>query len=387
MLRSEPAPRARVLVVDDSAFMRRLVSDVIAEDAAFEVVGTARDGMHAMQQVAALNPDLVTLDIDMPGQDGLATLQQIMTTAPRPVIMLSAGGADGGVEATLRALELGAVEFVRKPSGTISLDLDGVRDQLHDALRAAVCTNRSLLATEGAVAAQRATPIRVAALSAAPHRSSPTVGVVRRHEFANAPATRLICIAASTGGPAALSHVVPALPRFEHAAVCIVQHMPSGFTTSLARRLDERSRLTVREASHGEPVLAGHAYVAPGGMHLRVNRVHGALTCLLDDAPTLWGVRPAADHLFRSAADAVGDGCIGVVLTGMGCDGAEGLFAIRHAGGSGLVQDVASSVIPGMPNAALRHAGADHIVALPALAELVTALALAAPQPRMPRAI
>lgn len=363
--------RPRVLVVDDSAFMRRLVSDVIGEQGEFEVVGTARDGVHAMAQVRALNPDIVTLDVDMPGQDGLTTLRQIMADAPRPVIMLSAGGADGGVEATLRALELGAVEFVRKPSGAISLDLELVREQLLEALRAAACTNRALIGGSAATADDlfggasiRGTSVRGALADSTQSRP---------HARA---ASAVICLAASTGGPAALTHVVPHLPRFDHVAVCIVQHMPAGFTRSLAQRLDASSRLTVREATHGEPLLAGHAYIAPGGQHLRIALRGEDTVCALDDGPARWGVRPAADYLFTSAAELFGLDCIGVVMTGMGCDGAEGLFAVRHAGGCGIVQDVESSVIPGMPNAALRHAGADHVASLGTMAELITALAL-----------
>jgi two-component system chemotaxis response regulator CheB len=353
--RPQPARRTRVLVVDDSAFMRRLVSDIILESGAFDVVGTARDGVHAVSQVRALDPDIVTLDIDMPGQDGLAALRDIMAEAPRPVVMLSAGGRDGGADATLRALELGAVEFVRKPSGAISLDLDDVREQLLEALHAAACTNRDTLSAGGATrTGDRAVPD-------SPRARSPRVAVP------SSPATGVVCIAASTGGPAALARLMPSLNRWADTAVLIAQHMPPGFTQSLAQRLDGGSPLTVREATHGEPILAGHAYVAPGGRHLRVGVIEGMPSCLIDDGPTLWGVRPAADHLFRSAAAVFGARCTGVVMTGMGCDGAEGLFAVRHAGGRGIVQDVESSVIAGMPSSALRHAGADAVVSLDAL--------------------
>ncbi len=350
--------RARVLVVDDSAFMRRLVSDVIGDSGEFDVVGTARDGAHALQQLHALDPDIITLDVDMPGQDGLDALRQIMTESPRPVVMLSAGGADGGVEATLRALELGAIEFVRKPSGTISLDLARVREQLLDALRAAAATNRATLVPSPAHPRTRA--------SLDPTHP-PTLAESGRA------ATHVVCIAASTGGPAALTHVVPLLPRFSSAAVLIVQHMPAGFTRSLAQRLDVMSRLTVCEVAHQQPLIAGHAYVAPGGLHFRVAMTNGAPVAMLDTAVPLWGVRPAADHLFVSASRVFGARSTGVVLTGMGCDGADGLFAIRHAGGRGIVQDAATSVIPGMPNAALRHAGAEHVVALNEIADVIAA--------------
>ena len=351
--------RRRILIVDDSAFMRRLVSDLVRDSGEFDVVGTARDGVHAIEQVRALDPDIVTLDVDMPGQDGLATLEQIMREAPRPVVMLSAGGADGGAEATLRALELGAVEFVRKPSGAISLDLDIVRDQLLDALRAATSMNRDTL---GARIGNVMPP--------ATHVGDPHAAHRRGPERAHA-ATQVICIAASTGGPAALMQVVPRLPRFAHAAVIIVQHMPAGFTTSLAQRLDSVAQLSVLEARHDKPILAGHAYVAPGGFHLRLLKGETGAIAVLDTLPTRWGVRPAADYLFESAATAFGAASVGVVLTGMGSDGAAGLFAIRHAGGRGIVQDAESAVIAGMPLAALRHAGADSVVPLDQVAAAI----------------
>lgn len=362
MSASEPrttGARTRVLVVDDSAFMRRLISDVIADSGEFDVVGTARDGVHAVSQVRVLDPDIVTLDVDMPGQDGLAALREIMAEAPRPVIMLSAGGSDGGVEATLRALELGAVEFVRKPSGAISLELGEVREQLLEALRAAACTNRAQL-----LAANR-TRLPAGSSSREPR------------ELREETATSVICVASSTGGPAALSRVIPALPLMPGTAVLVAQHMPPGFTDSLARRLDASTRWRVREAVHEAPILAGHVYVAPGGRHLRVGQRAHAPRCELDDGPTVWGVRPAADHLFRSAAAVYGPACTGVVLTGMGCDGAQGLFAIRHAGGKGIVQDAASSVIPGMPMAALQHAGAEAVVALDQMADTIVAVSAA----------
>jgi two-component system chemotaxis response regulator CheB len=349
-------PRRRVLVVDDSAFMRRLVSDVVQSSGEFEVVGTARDGHDALRQVVALDPDLITLDVDMPELDGLAALECIMRDHPRPVVMLSAGGSDGGADATLRALERGAVDFVRKPSGAISLDLESVGEQLLDALRAASTVTQF----DRPVAMER---IEAAVTVAAPAdaKPSPALGTL----------SHVICIAASTGGPAALAQLVPALPAWTDAAVLVVQHMPVGFTASFARRLDAASRLTVHEAVHGEPVRAGHVYVAPGGWHLRVAGTAERPVLQLDDAAPLWGVRPAADLLFASAAETLGARCIGVVLTGMGRDGAEGLKAIRQMGGGALVQDAYSSIVPGMPEAARRTAGADDVVALHRMAHAI----------------
>ncbi|HYW30796.1 MAG TPA: chemotaxis response regulator protein-glutamate methylesterase [Gemmatimonas sp.] len=352
---------SRVLVVDDSAFMRRLVSDVVSSSGEFTVVGTARDGEDALHQVAALDPDIVTLDVDMPSVDGLDALRRIMRTSPRPVVMLSGGGVDGGAAATIRALELGAVDFVRKPSGAISLDLDEVRDRLLDALRAAACTNRETL-----IAQRRdLMPDRRPQRSGGIDTNSTDAFSIARH------ATGVVCIAASTGGPAALARVIPRLPRFEQCAVLIVQHMPAGFTVSFATRLHGLSRLSVHEARDGEALLAGHAYVAPGGRHMRLAGMLGSPVLRLDDGPTEWGVRPAADPLFLSASALFGRAVLGVVLTGMGRDGAAGLQAIRQAGGLGVVQDRDSAVIAGMPEAALRLAGADYVESLESIADVI----------------
>jgi len=347
----------RVLVVDDSAFMRRIVSDIVAASGEFEVVGTARDGVDALRQVAALQPDIVTLDIDMPRLDGLDVLRQIMRDHPRPVVMLSAGGSDGGADATMRALELGAVEFVRKPSGAISLDFEDVSGELLAALRAAACTNLEMLPRS---------------LSAVQSPASGQAGALSHHGVS---ATQIVCIAASTGGPAALARVIPRLPRFARTAVVIVQHMPAGFTASLASRLHAVSRLSVREVRNGDPLLAGHAYVAPGGYHVRVAVVNGSASLFLDGGAPEWGVRPAADPLFKTASVAFGEAAVGVVLTGMGRDGADGLAAIRRAGGVGIIQHRESAVIAGMPDAALRIAGAEHVVMLE---EVATTIAQAA---------
>ena len=354
---SERPALRRVLVVDDSAFMRRMVSEVVTSSGEFTVVGTARDGEDALRKVHALNPDIVTLDVQMPGLDGLDALGYIMSEVPRPVVMLSAGGADGGVEATLRALELGAVDFVRKPSGPISLDLGQVREELLDALRAASCTN--LRGVHVLARIQR----RVASTR---KLSADAVGTTVQ---------RVVCIAASTGGPAALTQVIPRLARDLEAAVLVVQHMPKGFTASLAQRLDSISALTVSEAVHGTLVRNGHVYIAPGGQHMRVTKgaSNGEVRMQLNEEPTMWGVRPAADPLFISASQVFGREVVGVVLTGMGRDGAEGLRVLRQGGALGVVQDRESAVIAGMPMAALQHAGADFVVPLHAVAQTIGA--------------
>ena len=339
----------RVLVVDDSAFMRRLISQILEESGEFQVAGVARDGSEALGLVHALNPDIVTLDVDMPELDGLGALGYIMSEAPRPVVMLSAGTTKGGQAATLKALELGAVDFVLKPSGAISLDLATIAPQLLDALRAAATANPA-----GLRQLQRRTPI-----------------IVERPSSSGPPATNAVVIAASTGGPRALASIVPHLPRGLSAAVLIVQHMPRGFTKSFAQRLDSMSAIRIAEAEEGETVVHGRAYVAPGGRHMTLRQASAGPVIALNDRPPVWGVRPAADLLFHSAAEVFGSSTLAGVLTGMGRDAADGTRAIRNAGGRAVVQDRATATIFGMPSAAMQHAGADCVAALPDIGRLI----------------
>lgn len=340
------APRT-VLVVDDSAFMRKLVAEMVDGAGDFRVVGTARNGRDALSKVHSLNPDLVTMDVEMPELDGIGALGYIMSEAPRPVIMLSGAATGDAGDLTIRALELGAVDFVRKPSGPISLDLGTVREQLLEALRAADQVN-----------------LRGVEVLAKPH--APAQRVPAAETRTAGAATRVVVIAASTGGPRALAEIIPRLPRDLDAAVLVVQHMPPGFTRSLAERLDAQSDMRVVEAAHGDVVRTNRVYVAPGGWHMRVERAPGLgpPTIALDDSPTIWGVRPSADPLFHSAALVFGARAIGVVLTGMGRDGAAGLRAIHDAGGAGLAQDRDSSIIYGMPHAAALGGGVDRILPL-----------------------
>jgi two-component system chemotaxis response regulator CheB len=343
-----------VLVVDDSAFMRKLVSEMVDGSGEFRVIGTARNGLEALKKIHALDPDLVTLDIEMPELDGIGVLGYIMSETPRPVVMLSGAASGPGRDLTIRALELGAVDFVKKPGGPISLDLDRVRDRLLDALRASREVNL------------RGMPMLA--------RRSNAPGVAHTLVGGGSWATRAVAIAASTGGPRALADLIPALRSDLDAAVLIVQHMPAGFTKSLAERLDLHSRLTVAEACDGERVVHNRVYLAPGGQHMRVRVQGGTPVIALDTSPPVWGVRPSADPLFKSVADVFGAASIGVVLTGMGRDGAEGMRAIHAAGGLGVAQDRATSIIYGMPHAALLAGGVDQVLPLQAIAGAVSDL-------------
>ena len=342
-----------VLVVDDSAFMRRVIGEIIDRSGEFRVVGTARNGHDALRQIHALAPDIVTLDVEMPELDGVETLGYIMSETPRAVVMLSAAATQGGVDLTLRCLELGAVDFVRKPTGAGSHDLSSVAATLLDALRAATEVN-----------------LQGVQLLARPRFVTQSPVLRSRSD-----ATVAVAIACSTGGPRALAEVIPGLPGDLLAAVLVVQHMPPGFTRSLANRIDGMSELRVTEAEHGEPVVVNRVYLAPGGLHMRVvSSGPAAWTIALDEGPAVHGVRPSADRLFESVAEQFGPASIGVVLTGMGKDGAEGLRAIRAAGGAGIVQDRATSTIYGMPQAALKRAGAERIVGLPAVAPTIVSM-------------
>jgi two-component system, chemotaxis family, protein-glutamate methylesterase/glutaminase len=322
--------------------MRKLVTEILSTSGEFRVVGTARNGLDALKQIHALDPEIVTLDVEMPELDGLQALGYIMSETPRPVVMLSALDSPNGGELTIRALELGAVDFVHKPSGSPRDTAELLAARLLDALRAASCVN----------------------LRGVPMLARPSL--VERGAVAvdHGAATSAVVIAASTGGPRALAEVIPKLPAGLDAAVLVVQHMPAGFTTSLASRLNAMSALGVTEARHGDRIEHGRVYIAPGGMHMRVIDVAGLPVIALDQTPPIWGVRPSADPLFRSAAHRFGPALVGVVLTGMGRDGAEGLRAIRDRGGYAIVQDRATSIVYGMPQAALATAGADRMLPL-----------------------
>jgi two-component system chemotaxis response regulator CheB len=334
--RSDPVT---VLVVDDSVFMRRMISDMIERFPGFCVIGVAADGQEALRSIAELDPDVVTLDIEMPRLDGFAVLEKVMSSRPRPIVVLSAYTGAGSDEA-LRALDLGAVDFVAKPSGPISFDLAMVEAQLLEALQAASAADIQALLRE------RARKL----LSPIP---APSVGD-----------DAAVAIAASTGGPRALAYVLGALPANLGAPVLVVQHMPPGFTTTLADRLSGVARLPVAEASGGESVVPNRVWIAPGDFHMRVRRLGDEVRIALDQRELICGTRPAADALFLSLAEVYGERCVGVVLTGMGRDGAVGLTAIRAACGRTIAQDRESSVVYGMPGRAVEVGAAERAVPL-----------------------
>ncbi|MBK8249022.1 MAG: response regulator [Gemmatimonadetes bacterium] len=354
--------RPRVLVVDDSALIRRLVADIIAESGDFDVVGEASSGEEAITACLALDPAVVTLDIEMPGLSGLETLGYLMSESPRPVVIVSGGITRRGEDLVVQALELGAVDFVRKPSVGTTLDVDTLRTRVLQALRAA---------THGHLEPPKVVPRRPWRRGTAPR--------VREARDREVPASRLLVIATSTGGPKALTELCSTLALPDGTAGVIVQHMPAGFTHTLARRLDEVAEGRVTECTEGCPLFAGEWSVLAGGAQWVVTRVNGMTR--LRRAPEIGGpIRPAADPLLTSAVGAFGAQVDAVILTGMGRDGAHGARLVREAGGRVLVQSPESAAIGGMPQAALDVAGADWCGPLDRLAAAISTMCAGSPQ-------
>lgn len=337
----------RALIVDDSALMRDLLSTMLNADPEIEVVGTAGDPYQAREAIKKLNPDVITLDVEMPRMDGLSFLEKIMTLRPMPVVMVSSL-TQRGAEVTIRALELGAVDYFAKPT------VDLVRG----------IEKRALELTDKVKMAARA---QVRALQ---HKPFGEETKARKLTFKTT--EKVVAIGSSTGGVEALRQVIAPLPA-NCPAMLVTQHMPPGFTATFAQRLNTLTAATVKEAVDGERVLPGHVYIAPGAHHLRMARSGANYLCRLDDGPPVTGHKPSVDVLFNSFAEVVGENGIGVILTGMGKDGAEGLLAMRKTGAATIGQDEASCIVYGMPKAAFEAGAVEEQFDLTKIAEAILA--------------
>ncbi|WP_276327707.1 protein-glutamate methylesterase/protein-glutamine glutaminase [Kiloniella majae] len=335
----------KVLVVDDSALMRELLTALLSQDPTIEVVGSATDPYQARQMIKQLLPDVITLDIEMPRMDGLSFLEKIMTLRPMPVVMVSSL-TQQGAEATLNALELGAVDFFPKPKLDMKRGIEQRADELIHKVKTAALAKVKTLERE---------PEAQLALNPLSNIKFSTT-------------EKVIVIGASTGGVEALRVVIKNLPA-NSPAVLVTQHMPEKFTKTFAERLNKISAVSVSEAKHGERVLPGHVYIAPGGKHLKLHRSGANYLCQLTDEEAVSGHKPSVDVLFRSTCEAAGKNAIGVILTGMGKDGAAGMLELQKVGAKTFGQDEASCVVYGMPKAAYEIGAVEHQVPLKKMAE------------------
>jgi two-component system chemotaxis response regulator CheB len=338
--------KTRVLVVDDSALIRRLLAEIVNGAPDLECVGAAADPLQAREMIRALNPDVLTLDVEMPRMDGLDFLERLMRLRPMPVVMVSTL-TERGSEVTLRALELGAIDFVSKPKMDIA---HGMRDYAEE-----------IAAKIRVAAASRPRLPRVAASGARP------IAALGNRILST---EKLIIVGASTGGTEAIKDFLVELPS-DCPGILITQHMPEAFTKSFAARLDNLCRISVKEAGQGERILPGHAYVAPGNWHLLLRRSGANYMTQLSDGPPVNRHRPSVDVLFQSAAEHAGRNAIGVILTGMGKDGAQGMLTMKQAGAWNIAQDETSCVVFGMPKEAIAAGGVDEVLPLPAIAQAV----------------
>lgn len=337
--------RVRVLVVDDSALMRKLIPMILERDPDIEVVGTAMDGAFALRKIAELQPDVVTLDLEMPRMDGIETLRMIMRDVPLPVIVFSTHSKEGAYS-TFKALALGAIEFVAKPRDAAAGHLDPIAYELIEKIK---------------VAKRASGTKKIPALDVEPPRPA------KRKSCPVIPPSRIIAIGISTGGPNALQYLLSQIPADLPVAFVVVQHMPEGFTDMFARRLDECCALDVQEAKSGDLLIAGRVLICPGNRHMMVRRMPRGEMVVLSDTPPINGHRPSADVLFHSVAQEFALTAVGILMTGMGEDGAEGLGAIKAAGGMTIAQSEDTCVVAGMPRAAIVKGYANRILPLQGL--------------------
>ncbi len=354
--------KIRVLIVDDSALVRQLLGEMLAQDPGIEVVGSAADPYQAREKIKRLNPDVLTLDVEMPRMDGLTFLSNLMRLHPMPVLMVSTL-TERGADTTLRALELGAVDFVSKPKTDLAHTLTDYATEIIAKIK---------MTAHARLRPPTASPPRPPVTAIADRVVDPKLSadaVLARtqppHHFKTT--DKIIAIGASTGGTEAIKEVLMRLP-VDTPGVVISQHIPEAFSGPFARRMDSLSPMTVFEAQDGQQILPGHVYIAPGDRHLLVMRDGARYICKLNDGPPVNRHRPSVDVMFRSVAQNVGPNALGAILTGMGDDGARGLKEMHEAGAATIAQDEKTSVVWGMPGEAVKHGGVDQILPLDAVA-------------------
>ncbi|MBN9368618.1 MAG: chemotaxis response regulator protein-glutamate methylesterase [Comamonadaceae bacterium] len=356
--------KIRVIVVDDSALVRSLLAEIINRQRDMECIGTANDPLVAREMIRELNPDVITLDVEMPRMDGIDFLGRLMRLRPMPVVMISTL-TERGAEVTMRALELGAVDFVAKPRVGLASGLNELASQIVDKIRVAAVArvHRVAAPASGPASTAAGAPVTAAIPPAAPS------GLLGRLST-----EKIIAIGASTGGTEAIREVLVRMPP-DSPAIVITQHMPPGFTTSFAARLNSLCQITVKEAVNGERILPGHAYIAPGGTQFHIARSGANYVAVVDDAPPVNRHKPSVEVLFKSVAAVAGRNAYGVMLTGMGADGAVAMREMKDAGSYNYVQDEASCIVFGMPREAIAHGAADEVLPLTQIAgALVTRL-------------
>ena len=380
--------KIRVLVTDDSAFMRQVISDILSTDPELEVIDRARNGLECLDKCKKLQPDVVTLDIEMPLMSGLEALERLMKEHPVPVVMLSSLTREGA-DATIRALELGAFDFVTKPSGSISLDIHKVADRLIQRVKTAALTGRRNKPADRPntnkkppAAAEAVSPPQPPALAwshpvkaAKPATPAAAMPAPNAKPIRKGAQGKLVVLGTSTGGPKALQTVLTAIPASFPAPIAIVQHMPAGFTRSLAQRLDSLCRIRVTEVQDGEVLQPSTAYIAPGGYHFEVHAGSGQLMARLTQEEPRAGHRPSVDVLFESASRLTNVEKWAILMTGMGNDGTKGLQQMKQTGSvTTIVEDESTCVVFGMPRAAIQAGVADHVVPLDKIPELLCKL-------------
>ncbi len=349
--------KIRVVVVDDSALVRSLLAEIINRQKDMECVGTANDPLVAREMIRELDPDVITLDIEMPRMDGIDFLGRLMRLRPMPVVMVSTL-TERGAEITMKALELGAVDFVAKPRIGVASGLSELSDQIVEKVRIAASAH-----------VRRAPALPTATTPAAAGAAGTRAPVAA---IGRVSTEKLICIGASTGGTEAIKEILTHLPA-DSPGIVITQHMPPGFTTSFAARLNSLCQIAVQEAVNGERILPGHAYIAPGGKQFRVSRSGANYVAVVEDGELVNRHKPSVEVLFKSVASVVGRNAYGVMLTGMGNDGAKAMREMKDAGSYNFVQDEASCIVFGMPREAILHGAADEVLPLTAIAPALIA--------------